>query len=554
MDEGAVDFSHFLRYKELCRQIRDLARRRPDLAKVRSIGRTPEGRDILLLEITNPFTAPAEDKPVYLVHGNIHACELSGSACALYLARYLMVHAEDDAVVARLLERIAFHIIPRVSADGAEHVLTTQHPVRSREHWLKRKNCIWPEDINGDGHIHRMRVPDPNGLWFSPDEEPRLLTPRLPGEEGGRRYHVTTEGFIHDWDGGAWEDPATIPLDFNRNWAAQWRARHEQGGAGDYPFSEPEVRALADHILAAPNIFGVFGLHNGTNAILRPPTASGDDQVLAADMLAFRRLAALGSAITGFPPKAIHEYRNVLAQPLYLSGTFTEWGYRHRGLFAMEIELGNLYNGVGYDTERIFSLTPEDERQRDWDCLAWHDAHPEAGVFAEWQAVDHPQLGRVEVGGMLPEGLYNVVPGERPDVWEKTRRFICELAGRGPRLELSRVRVETLGERLFKVSCRVANEGSLPTHVTALGASLTHIDGVRVEIERRGEVVFVANRNRIEVGHLAASEYRDIEWVVQTAAGSGLSIVAHAPRAGRCEVDVTFDGHTGASETRGETI
>ena len=548
MNELQIDFEQFYPYEALCAHIRALAEWKPDMAAVRVLGKSPEGREVLLLEITNtpenspvPGRASARDKPIFLVHGNLHAGELSGSTCALYLAYCLLAHAPDDPAVDALLDRVTFHIVPRVSPDGAEEVLVRGHAVRSRETVEKRKNCICPQDLDGDGQIRAMRVPDPQGAWFAPDDEPRLLVPRLPGDASGRRYRLTTEGLIHDWDGGPWEEPAATGFDFNRNWAGTWRPRHEQWGAGRYPFSEAEVRALADHVFDHPNVFGMFGLHNGANAILRPPTASADSELDGADLFAFRRFAALGETITGFPAKAIHEYRNDLAAPIRLYGTFTEWGYRHCGLFAMEIELGNLYNGIGYDTARIFQLSPEDERQRERDVLAWHDAHPDAGVFVDWQPFEHPQLGPVEIGGITPVGLYNVIPEHRLEVWEKTRHFILELARCGPRLEIPQVSVEPLGHHLFRVACRVANEGHLPTHVTALGAGLTHIDGVRVEIESSGALEFIANRSRTELGHLRASEYRELDWVLRAPAATVITIVAHAPRAGRCEIHVPLE-------------
>jgi len=538
MAEPQIDYRRFFTYGELYKHVMDLVEWKPEMARLHIIGRSLEGRDLLAIEISNPRTGPAANKPAYLVHGNLHASELSGSTCALHLAHRLLANDKQDPVIEELLDRIAFHIIPRVSPDGAEQVLVRGHAVRSREKVEQRKNCIWPEDVNDDGYVLKMRVPDPHGAWFAPDDEPRLIVPRLPGDTGGRRYRVTTEGLIYDWDGGPWEDPASTGFDFNRNWAAQWRPRHEQWGAGMYPFSEPEVRAVADYVFDHPNVFGMMGLHNGTNAILRPPTASGDSEIDASDLLEFRRLAALGSAITGFPPKAIHEYRHELANPIRLYGTFTEWGYRHCGLFALEIELGNLYNGVGYDTARIFALTPEQERQRERDCLAWHDTHPDAGVFVDWQPFDHPQLGRVEIGGITPQGLYNVVPGQRIDTWEKANRFILELARRGPRLEIADVACAPLGGQLFRISCRVANEGHTPTHVTSLGAGLTHMDGAEVEVERTGPVEFVANRNRLELGHLPPSGYRDLAWVLRAAPGSSVTIIAHAPRAGTCQAHV----------------
>ena len=103
MDTPEIDFEWFVRYQELCSHVEALAARQPDMAQVRVIGQSREGRDLLLLEITNFRTGPPEDKPAFLVHGNLHAGELSGSTCALYLAHHLLEHAGDDPLVAELL-------------------------------------------------------------------------------------------------------------------------------------------------------------------------------------------------------------------------------------------------------------------------------------------------------------------------------------------------------------------------------------------------------------------------------------------------------------------
>jgi Zinc carboxypeptidase len=400
--EPRVDFDRFHSYADLCNHVKALAAWKPDLCEVRTIGRSVEGRDILLLAITDSRSGTPDAKPGFLVHGNIHAVEVSGSACALYLAHYLLSSADQEPVAADLLDRFAFHIIPRVCVDGAEEALVRQHPVRSRETVQNRKNCITPMDINGDGHIRAMRVPDPAGPCFAPDDEPRLVVPRLPGDTGGQRYRLATEGLIHDWDGGTWSGPAATGYDFNRNWAEEWRPRHRQWGAGRYPFSEPEVRAIADYVL------------------------------------------------------------------------------------------------------------------------------------------DHPQLGRVELGGFVPEVFYNVIPEQRLDVWDRARRFLFELARRGPSLELSGVSAAPLGNGLFRVACSVTNEGLLPTHVTALGAGLSHIEGICVELERSGSIAFVSGRNRTELGHLGVSERRELAWVVKADPGAAITIVAHGPRAGRCEARVAL--------------
>src|SRR4029079_10973373 len=76
----------------------------------------------------------------------------------------------------------AFYVIPRLNPDGSEVALA------ERPRFLRSSVRPWPlpdaqdglheEDVDGDGRILFMRVPDPNGAWRAADEDPRLLGPR----------------------------------------------------------------------------------------------------------------------------------------------------------------------------------------------------------------------------------------------------------------------------------------------------------------------------------------------------------------------------------------
>ena len=55
-----TEFDAYLRYEELTRTLRALAEEYPKLCRVRSIGKSYEGREIWLAELTNSETGPAE--------------------------------------------------------------------------------------------------------------------------------------------------------------------------------------------------------------------------------------------------------------------------------------------------------------------------------------------------------------------------------------------------------------------------------------------------------------------------------------------------------------
>src|SRR5688572_2755754 len=61
-----LPFDRILRYEDLTRLLQQWAAARPSLVRLESIGRTPEGRELWFLTITNTATGPAADKPALL--------------------------------------------------------------------------------------------------------------------------------------------------------------------------------------------------------------------------------------------------------------------------------------------------------------------------------------------------------------------------------------------------------------------------------------------------------------------------------------------------------
>ena len=95
---------------------------------------------------------------------------------------------------------------------------------------------------------------------------------RDPIETGGTYYRILPEGTVEDWDGFTLRmKKAKQGLDLNRNFPASWRQEFEQLGAGPFPTSEPEVRAVVDFVHHGhPNITGGVAFHTWSGVLLRP--------------------------------------------------------------------------------------------------------------------------------------------------------------------------------------------------------------------------------------------------------------------------------------------
>ena len=161
-------FDQYYRYDEMTQLLRNFAQAFPELATLESIGQSYEGRDIWALTITQTATGPDREKPGFYVDGNIHGSEVTASVTALYFAWKLLSGYGEEVAITHLLDSNAVYIIPAISPDGVEHVLSGSGRVRSGTRlypYEEERDGLHPQDIDGDGQILSMRIEDPGGGW-----------------------------------------------------------------------------------------------------------------------------------------------------------------------------------------------------------------------------------------------------------------------------------------------------------------------------------------------------------------------------------------------------
>ena len=337
-------FDRYYPYDALTEQLQALVETYPHLLALDSIGKSFEGRDIWCVTATNAATGPAAEKPAFWCDGNIHATEVSASSACLYLLNKLASRYGSDADITRALDTRAFYVVPRVNPDGAELYFAgnpryIRSSVRPYPYDEEPIDGLKPEDVDGDGRILFMRIPDANGAWKPHPAEPRLLVRRDPTEIGGNYYRVLPEGTIENWDGITLTlQKNKEGLDLNRNFPAHWRQEGEQSGAGPFPGSEPEVLNLVRFITSHPNITGGITFHTYSGVLLRPYGGQADDTMLAEDLWTFTTIGKRGTEITGYPAISVfHDFRYHPKE--VITGVFDDWMYDHLGLFAWTVEI-----------------------------------------------------------------------------------------------------------------------------------------------------------------------------------------------------------------------
>ncbi len=454
-----LSFNRFYDYDGAVEALRALEKAHPKLLKLQSIGKSVDGRDLWLMTVANAETGPEERKAAMYIDANIHGNELQGTEVCLYTISYLVENRERLKRVRELVDERVFYILPMVNPDGRARWLAgpnTQHssrsgtkPVDDDGDGLFDEDGI--DDIDGDGEALGMWKRDAHGTFKRNPDDPRLLARVKPGEAGEFIY-LGLEGIDNDGDGRINED-GPGGYDMNRNWPADWQPQPLQPGAGDYPLSLPETRAIAGFILAHPNIAGVQAYHNAGGMILRGPGDQALGEYPDPDVRVYDELGQTGELVLPF-----YRYM-ILWKDLYrVHGGFINWTYEDLGIFSFTNELwntGQYKNAAREGTGGFERESPEG--------LKWDDLLEMEHQFVELKPARHPLYGDILLGG------FRKTAGRVPPLFlleelcHRNAMFTLYHAREMPRVSVRSVEVERVAAEAHHVTVTLENSRAIPT-------------------------------------------------------------------------------------------
>lgn len=551
-----LPFDRILRHAELSRLLRAWAAARPQLVELESLGKTPGGREMWFLTLTNRSTGPALEKPALLVDGNMHATERAGGVAALHFVWRLLSGYGTDERVTRLLDTRTVYVLPRMTPDGVDQVLAEGRFLRS----VGRPSPggmpapgIYMRDVDGDGRTVFMRLRDPNGPWKQLPGEPRLLVPREPDETGGEYWRVLPEGMIEQYDGETIADPPALEaLDFGSNFPGDREAGARTPQSGPYPTSEPEVAAYVAAVERRPNIVAHVTCHTFGGLVLTPPVNRSERMPLA-DRRTYGTLAAKAAELTGYSAMSYLALRGENADDDMPSAF--GWLYDQKGIYSYITEFWSPWRAAGVSLEGttesawLWGFHPVEDEVT---FLRWNDEKLGGKGFVPWHSFDHPQLGKVEIGGWDKIGCWYNVPF---DLLEKEvaphSEWLIFHALALPQLAVRSFTAQPDGAvpGLWRVRLVVENTGWLPTNGTQQALDRQAVGEVVAELSLPAGVRFVDGTPRKALGQLAGrNEQRSTttwwgyrpgtpdrelaEWLVAAPAGTKLSVSAAHDRAG----------------------
>jgi hypothetical protein len=453
----AVQWNRYHDYTESTKLLQELAKTYPDFCRLQSVGKSYGGREMWVATITDFSAGPEADRPAFWIDGGIHANEIQSVEVVLYTAWYLLEMRGQSESIQQLLRDRVFYLLPMMSPDSRDaHFYepnsthsprSGQRPVDDDGDGLVDEDGA--DDLDGDGSITMMRVRNKNGRFKAHPDHPDLMI-RTKDDEAGEFDLLGPEGIDNDGDGEVNEDGDGF-YDPNRDWGWNWQPPYVQTGAHRYPFSILENRLVADFISSRPNIGGAQSYHNAGGMILRGPGAL-DDAFDPADVRIYDTLGKRGEEI-------LPGYRYMhTAKDLYeLYGGLTDWMHQSQGAFTFTNELFTPFNYFRKTGHEGFFGSDETRATFDKYLLLGEG-------IAKWQEVDHPQYGKVEVGGAKKNWTRQPPSFLLEEECHRNMAFTLFHADQMAQVRVQEVVARPLADGLVEVTATIENTRLCPTH------------------------------------------------------------------------------------------
>ena len=551
-----------------------------DLASMRSLGTSHQGREIWLVEIADRSGPPLEQRPGVLVVGNLSGDHLVGSSLALETLRFLV---GADASEADLTEHVIY-VVPRLNPDGAEAMFNGPRD-GNRLSAIEfdadndgRMNEDGPEDLNGDGLITVMRVLDPLGAYMVDPDEPRLMkeADATQGETG--THTLYWEGIDNDGDGFINED-GFGGVDLDRHFQHEYP--YWERDAGYNMVGQPEARALMDFVIATRNIAAIVTFGHTDNLVTPPGSGGGltdatelelngfadasNDEIFSqgllgtpfqpgspqlrgaqpgsdndpssgqrpvttvndADIEYFETVSEAYKEITGIEEVAINKTA---------AGAFFQYGYYHFGVPSFSTQGWALPSAEEEEEEEEEETGSDSSDAR---ILSGFDGAGE-DVFVPWSTHEHPDFGEVEIGGFRPYMVTNPNASLLPELGAVHGEFVARLSSMLPRVRITSTEVEAHGGGVFTVTAHVQNTGYFPSALQH-GVRSRSVDPVSVQIQiDPGDILTGAAKTHMIQRLEGSGATQAVSWVIQGRDGASVEIRVRAEKGGSDTATVTL--------------
>lgn len=520
-------------YKELSETLKDLQSKHPRISNLISLAKTEGGKDIWALEIGN---FKNKNQPGLAILGGVDGSYISGPELCLRFAEEILSSSTTDSI-SNLLDSVLFYVIPNVSPDASEQYFSDLKYTRrknARETDDDRDGRVNEdpfEDMNEDGMITSLRIRDPKGTWIVHPDDERVMIPadKKEGEKG--KYILITEGVDNDLDKNFNEDgPGGIT--FNKN--LPYKFEHFKPGAGDYPVSEIETKAVLDYLYEKWNVFAIltFGPSDNLSAPQQYIKSEADKQIISG-------ILESDATINSFISKKYNEISGEISHPQtkLSNGSFMQWAYFH-------------YGRLSFSTPAFYipeikikpdSLESSKKKKEDFNAevnfMRWADSTFQEEYFLNWTPIQHPDFPdhQVEIGGLFPYVRDNPPASLMDSISRTHNEFIVWLSSQRPVLQIINIRSESIGKNLYRLEMDIYNRGYFPA-LSEIGIKTRWVKKPKISLTLDAGQEIISGRPIQLLDKLEGDSGHHLSWLVKEK--GTVKVEAGAPQTGVQVIEV----------------
>lgn len=501
----------------------------PQSAKLKSIAKTSGGKDIWMLTIG---TGETQNKPAIAIVGGVEGNLLLGTELCIGFAEKVLALRSDS--LNSLLSQTTFYLFPDMSPDAMEQYFAPVKYERQgnasatdddRDGKLNEDPF---EDLDGNGKITMMRITSPIGEYKMNPDDPRSMVKAdaAKGEKG--IYSLFTEGIDNDKDGNFNED-GVGGVWFNKNFT--YRHPSFTQGAGEFPVSEIESRALLDQLYNLFNVYAVvsFSSNNNLSVPYTYNAANAGQRIISGYQEADAKANAMVSDL-------YNKTVNMKDAPKATAagGDFLSWAYYHYGRFSFSTPGWYVPKAKTDTTKKEKPVSVSDSVAA---YLHWAGTQNISPGFTEWKKIQHPDFPgqNVEVGGIDPFVLINPPFSLVEDINNRHTDFIIKLAALQPKIDFTNIKTEKLGNGISRITVNVINSGALPSY-SKIGEKTYFVKRVHVSVGLGNGQTLLSGKKIQLLNSLEGYSSRELTWLVK---GNGKVVLeAGSPTTGIKKLDI----------------
>jgi len=555
-----------------------------------SIGKSSSGADLRILNI-HPVVS--DSAPAILVVGNISGRAPLGSEAALKLIGEIL-----DADTSAAAGSVRWFIIPAANPDGsaaffaeARHTgglnLTAVDEDRDGDFGEDPS-----EDINHDGLITTMLVPDPAGHWVISEDEPLLAVKADAALGQTGIYRKEIEGYDNDGDGLFNEDG---PGGVNPGRNFPHRFTHWTNEGGRWAADQPETRAILEFAYDHPEIAMILVLDRVNNLRHLPEIdeAAADGKypvpeqwasslgVKPGQRFTMDQLKQLLSEYNGNPHVSAHQVFSYMEEggatevdshdlgwwtavsEEYISaldeaglngkrlpsaksttGSLEEWGYFQFGVPTFALDFWSVPLVAEADSTEEAEETEEDDSTGLSDkqkALLQYTAETKANQrlndwtgLQTWESASLPDGQKVLIGGLAPFATSTPPAALVDSLLAAPIKAITNLPHWLPVLQFGAIELTARGSNVFELKVWLKNHGPI-AYPTTQGLRTNRVPPIVVSVSG-GEILEGRNMATLDLLPAHGSDY--LRWLIRSQPGDVLKISASAPSLGTITTSV----------------